>query len=57
MFSTRGKDSKPCPFGFRNDKELSLVHMAKILNLVHLKESKNPLRECQEISYSVYEEG
>ena len=40
MFNTRGKDSKPGPFGFRKDKELCLVHVAKILNLVNLASVK-----------------
>jgi hypothetical protein len=35
-------------------KELCLAHMAKALNLGHLKESKKPLSGCQGISYSVY---
>ena len=40
MFSTRGKDSKPGQFCFRKDKELFLVHVAKILNLVNLASVK-----------------
>jgi hypothetical protein len=42
------------PILSRKRKELCLPHMAKILNLGHLKESKKPLSGGQGISCSVY---